>query len=286
MPGRPAGSAPPRDGIDMLEEDWPSMPGVRAAPPTGVRGGAPGWDCGPPGWRSDAAVNLAVEEALVRAGPVRPLLRVWRSGQCVVVGRGQRVEREVNLAACRRDGVPVLRRASGGGTVYHDLGNLNISMAVPGYVPGLGRDLVELVAAAVERLGLAPSIGERGVFVGGCKVSGLAAQLTRSGSLAHATLLVTTPAARVLRFLAPAPASPRPLDSRRAPVRPLRDHDPALGMEAARSAVLAVAASRYGGLSARAPRAAERRWHERLLAERYTDPGWHMTGRPNQALSL
>ncbi|MGE5291150.1 MAG: biotin/lipoate A/B protein ligase family protein [Micromonosporaceae bacterium] len=268
MPGRPAGSASPRDGIDMLEEDWPSVRGVS------------------PGLHSDAVANLAVEEALVRAGPMRPLLRVWRSGQCVVVGRGQRVEREVNLAACSRGGVPVLRRASGGGTVYHDLGNLNISMAVPGYVPWLSRDLIELVAAAIERLGLAPSIGERGVFVGGCKVSGLAAQLTRGGSLAHATLLVTTPAARVLRFLAPAPPSPRPLDSRRVPVRPLRDHNPALGMEAARSAVLAAAASRYGGLLTRAPRAAEQRWLERLLAERYSDPAWHMTGRPKQVLNL
>jgi lipoate-protein ligase A len=59
MPGRPAGSAL-RYGLDVLAEDWPS---------------------------GDAAANLAMEEALVRAGPSRPLLRVWRNSQCVVVGR-------------------------------------------------------------------------------------------------------------------------------------------------------------------------------------------------------
>jgi lipoate---protein ligase len=251
MPGHQAGSAS-RYGLDMLAEDRP------------------------PG---DAAANLAVEEALVRAGPSRPLLRVWRNSQCVVMGRGQRVDREVNMETCSRDGVPVLRRASGGGTVYHDLGNLNISLAAQGYAPGLGGDLAKLVALAVRRLGLAPSISQRGVFVGACKVSGLAAQLTRRGSLAHATMLVTTPAARVDRYLAPAPEDPRPFDSRRAPVRPLCDHDPALNIATARDAVLAAAASRYGPLSPRPLRAVEERWFERLLGERYLDAAWHATGR-------
>ncbi|HUK67942.1 MAG TPA: lipoate--protein ligase family protein [Streptosporangiaceae bacterium] len=230
--------------------------------------------------RTDASANLAMEEALVRARPQRPLLRIWQNTQCVVVGRGQRVEREVNLAACAHGGVAVARRASGGGAVYHDLGNLNISMAVPGYAPGLAGELARLVAAAIERLGLPPSICERGVLVGPEKVSGLAEQVTRSGSLAHATLLVTTPAADVVSYLAPAPHDPRPLDSRRVQVRPLCERRPALDIAAARTAVLAAAASRYGALLPRPPRAAEHRWFERLLIERYRDPAWHLTGRP------
>ncbi len=253
MPGQAASSVPTRDGIDVLAPGEP-------------RAGAP--------------ANLAMEEALVRAGPARPLLRVWQNSESVIVGRGQRVEREVNLVACARGGVPVLRRASGGGTVYHDLGNLNVSMVVPGYAPGLGGELARLVAAAIGRLGLTPAIRERGVLVGGAKVSGLAVQVTRTGSLAHATLLVTTPAARVFAYLAPAPHDPHPLDSRRVQVRPLCDHHPALDIAAAAAAVLAAAESRYGPLLPRPPNAAEHRWLERLLIERYQDPGWHLTGRP------
>src|SRR5262249_757521 len=83
----------------------------------------------------DQAANLALEEALARAGTPRPVLRIWQNAACVVIGRAQRPEREVNLAACAANGVPVLRRASGGGTVYQDLGNLNISLAVPGRAP-------------------------------------------------------------------------------------------------------------------------------------------------------
>jgi lipoate-protein ligase A len=229
------------------------------------------------------AANLALEEALVRAVPPRPLLRIWRNGTCVVIGRGQRVSREVNVAACAASGVPVLRRASGGGTVYQDPGNLNISMAVPGWEPGLAGELATLVAGVIGRLGLRASIGGRGVFIGPAKVSGLASQVTRDGTLAHATLLVTTPADRVQAYLAPAAPDRHPLDSHRSPALPLCAHDPALDITACRRAVLAAAASRYGRLSPRPLRPAERRWQARLLAERYRHESWHRTGQPKEA---
>ena len=158
----------------------------------------------------DPAANLALEEALVRAIPPVPLLRIWQNDACVVLGRGQRLHREANVTACAAAGVAVLRRASGGGAVYHDLGNLNITLAVPGWVPGLAGDLAALVAGVLRRLGLAPSTTERGVFAGPVKVSGLASQLTRGATLAHATLLVTTPAARVAGFPCASPAGRSP----------------------------------------------------------------------------
>jgi lipoate---protein ligase len=231
----------------------------------------------------DQAANLALEEALARARPRSPVLRIWQNGSCVVIGRAQRPEREVNLATCAASGVPVLRRASGGGTVYQDLGNLNVSLAAPGRVPGLAAEVAGLVAAVIAGLGLAPRVGERGVFVGPAKVSGLASQLTRDGSLAHATVLVTTPAAQVGAFLAPAPDDPGPTDSRRSPVAALRDLGCDIGVAAARGAVLAEAARRYGPLRRRPRSAAENRWQERLLAERYRIDSWHLTGRTKEA---
>jgi len=228
---------------------------------------------------TDPAANLALEEALVRAIPPAPLLRIWQNEACVVLGRGQRLEREVNVAACAAAGVPVLRRASGGGTVYHDLGNLNITMAVPGRVPGLTGDLAALVAAAARRLGLAPQATERGVFVGAVKLSGLAAQLTRTATLAHATLLVTTPAPRVRAFLALAPPDRHPLDSRRSPVLPLCEMARGISVPTAWGLVLATAAERYGPLVPRGASAAEVCWQERLMAQRYGNGAWHTTGR-------
>ncbi len=143
--------------------------------------------CDPP--RVDPAAHLALEEALVRAVPPAPLLRVWQNEACVVLGRGQRMGREANVAACAASGVPVLRRASGGGTVYRDRGNVNITLAVPGRAAGLAGglagDLAALVAGVLRRLGLVPVVTERGVFAGPGTVSGLASQLTRAATLAH-----------------------------------------------------------------------------------------------------
>jgi len=235
------------------------------------------------GVTSDQAANLALEEALARAGPPSPLLRIWQNESCVVIGRGQRPAREANLAACAAGAVPVLRRASGGGTVFQDLGNLNISLAAPGRAPGLAADLAGLVASVIAGLGLAPRAGERGVFVGSAKVSGLASHVTRDGTLAHATLLVTTPAARVGAFLAPAPAGHHPTDSYRSPVASLRELGCGIGVAGARAAVAAEAARRHGPLRRRAPGAAEKRWWQRLLAERYRIDSWHLTGRTEEA---
>jgi len=227
----------------------------------------------------DPAANLALEEALVRAIPPVPVLRIWQNDTCVVLGRGQRLDREANVAACTAAGVAVLRRASGGGAVYHDLGNLNITVVVPGWVVGLAGDLAALVAGVLRRLGVVPSVTERGVFAGPVKVSGLASQLTRGATLAHATLLVTTPAARVRGFLAPAPPDAHPLDSRRSPVLPLCQMAHGMSVATARSLVLAEAAKRYGPLIPRPVSAAEMGWQKRLLMQRYGNGTWHRTGR-------
>lgn len=226
----------------------------------------------------DPAANLALEEALVRAIPPAPLLRIWQNEACLVLGRGQRLEREANVPACAAAGVPVLRRASGGGTVYHDLGNLNITLAVPGRMLGLAADLAALVAGVLRRLGLVPSATKRGVFTGPVKVSGLASQLTLGATLAHATLLVTTPASRIAALLAPTPPDAHPLDSSRSPVLPLCELACGIGVPAARHLVLAEAAERYGPLSPRPATVAEMGWQERLLALRYASGIWHATG--------
>jgi len=80
---------------------------------------------------TDPIRNLATEEAIVRCRTkdVCPdTLRVWRNDASVVLGCNSIVGNEVDLQACRRMGVNVLRRTSGGGAVYHDLGNLNYSI--------------------------------------------------------------------------------------------------------------------------------------------------------------
>jgi lipoate-protein ligase A len=231
----------------------------------------------------DPADNLAFDEALLRAAPAAPILWIWRNTACVVVGRGQKIEREVKVDVCAGDGVPVLRRASGGGTVFHDPGNLNITLVLPGL--GLSKKpdrpleaLGALMSATVSELGLPPRLGDRGLFVGDSKLCGFAVFRTKTGLLAHSTLLVSTAAERVGRYLTAAPPDPRPLDSHRSQVASLADHGLRKGVTEVTAAVRKAAAGQLGELATRKPSESEREWHRSLRHTRYHYPAWHAEG--------
>lgn len=86
----------------------------------------------------DPFYNLALEEYLFRKIEDKDVFLLWRNRPSVVVGCYQNISQEVNLLQLKQRGVPVVRRMSGGGTVYHDLGNINYSlMRDRGKVSGL-----------------------------------------------------------------------------------------------------------------------------------------------------
>ncbi len=177
------------------------------------------------------AQQLALEQAvlsLVAEGDVPPSLRLWRNGRCVVVGRSQRVEDEVDLPLCGALDVPVLRRASGGGAVYHHPGNLNFSLYLPltgrwTSVRGSQAELSGLLAEALQRrLGVVTEARAGAVFMDGFKVSG-SAQLRRRALLHHGTLLLWSDRldmARLLRAMQPG-YRPRAVPSHPAPTADL-----------------------------------------------------------------
>ncbi|MEN3010329.1 MAG: lipoate--protein ligase family protein [Candidatus Bipolaricaulaceae bacterium] len=179
----------------------------------------------------DPALNLALEEAIldgVRRELVPPTLRVWRNPRCVVVGRGQKPEEEVDLELAQRWRIRVVVRPSGGGTVYHHPGNLLFSLFLP--LTGKWRSVQEsqaelagLLAEALRReFGLSVEVQDGGLFVEGRKISG-SAQLRRGALLHHGTLLLSPdviPMERVLRALQPGYA-PSGVPSRPVPVTDL-----------------------------------------------------------------
>ena len=232
---------------------------------------------------TDPAENLAFDEALLRVAPESPVVWLWRNPVCVVVGRGQRIAREVRIEECARDGVPVLRRASGGGTVFHDPGNLNVTLVLPGPADRPLEALGKVMSAAVDQLGLVPRIGDRGLFVGTAKLCGFAVFRTKTGLLAHSTLLVETSASLVGRYLTSAPPDPRPLDSHRSPVASLAEHGLRPGFPAVEAAVRAAASQVLGTFVPRPPTTMELERQRALLHTRYRYPSWHADGSQRAA---
>ncbi len=253
--------------------------------------------------------NLALEEALARMRGDAPALRLWRNRRCVVLGRFQVAEAEVDGSACRALGVPVYRRFTGGGAVYHDEGNLNVSLVLPRgdplvsparqALPGLYRLLLDPLADALRSLGL-DAAGDRDLRIAGRKLSGVAAWLGQDSVLVHATLLVDADLDTLERVLAGpgAPGNVRWLRtrSRRAEVTSLeREGVPQEELDSVeRRVVKAVAelerqAAQRDGRPARVPAPAEPTGLERqamlaLLGSRYRAPAWHATGEHGEVI--
>ncbi len=245
----------------------------------------------------DAPRNLALDEALGRtAGPV-PTLRLWRNGPCVVLGRFQVAAAEVDARTCRKLGVPVYRRFTGGGAVYHDPGNLNVTIALrrddprlagrteSSGLPGLYRLVLEPLALVARSFGSAAVAAERDLMVGRTKLGGVAAWIGRDALLVHGTLLVDADLLTLESVLA-GPGAPgdrrwERTRSRRSPVTSLareaggtgrRGPDPAT-VDAAVVAAVTHGAGRSGAVTEEEAASADRLWQAR-----YGRPSWHAHG--------
>jgi lipoate-protein ligase A len=152
---------------------------------------------------TDSYLNLTIEEAIptvLGLGRSISTVRFWRNVNTVVVGRSQDILSEVNLEACNKYRTVVVRRFTGGGTVYHDLGNLNYSISLRRAHSLLSDDLhrtVEVLSRGVIQglkiLGLpAEYRPHEGIFVSEKKVSGSASAVKRSFFFNHGTLLISS----------------------------------------------------------------------------------------------
>lgn len=135
-----------------------------------------------------AEQNLALEQSLLEGSDEAILLYV--NERCVVVGRNQVIDAEIDTEFCRRFGIEVVRRQSGGGTVYHDLGNLNYAIICNASQNPLDKEQNAPIVWALQQLGVDAKGGRRGeITVGDAKVSGSASMVRRGRVLFHGTLL-------------------------------------------------------------------------------------------------
>lgn len=135
-----------------------------------------------------AESNLNLEQQLLSG--LEEVVLLYVNDRAVVVGRNQTIEAEVDCAYCQEHNIAVVRRQSGGGTVYHDKGNLNYAIICNSSDRPLDRDYTEPIVWALNRLGIAATTGSRGeITVGDAKISGSSSMIRRGRVLFHGTLL-------------------------------------------------------------------------------------------------
>ncbi|KDR84269.1 hypothetical protein GALMADRAFT_236976 [Galerina marginata CBS 339.88] len=197
---------------------------------------------------SDPYFNLTFEDWLFRHSPASsPLLFIYRDSPCVVIGRNQNPWTEVNFTALR-DGTPFLRRRSGGGTVYHDLGNTNFSIHLPR--TSFDRHATgRLVLRAVRSLGIDARLNERNdICVGPDKVSGSAYKIVNKRAYHHGTMLISTELDTLGDVLRPQKENiqTKGVGSVRSPVCNLQRFDSSLTHEQFTAAVVKQFCEEYG----------------------------------------
>ena len=135
--------------------------------------------------------NLATEKFLLDAVDENScILYLWQNKNTVVIGKNQNPWLECNCTLLNENGVKIARRLSGGGAVYHDLGNLNFTFIAPAENYNLDRQM-QVIKTACKLCGIPAEIsGRNDISVNGRKFSGNAFYNSKGKSYHHGTLLI------------------------------------------------------------------------------------------------
>lgn len=146
--------------------------------------------------------NQALEETLMAAVDAKTcILLLWQNENTVFVGKNQNIWQECWVKNLIMDGGSPARRLSGGGAVYHDLGNLNFTMVMQGENFDLQKQY-EVILTALRRLGVqAKKSGRNDILVDGRKVSGNAYYYSGVRAFQHGTILLHTDKQKMEKYL-------------------------------------------------------------------------------------
>ena len=159
---------------------------------------------------TDPYFNLAAEQYLMDRHPTDPIFMLWRNEASVIIGKNQNAYAELDAEYVREKNIKVVRRLTGGGAVFHDLGNVNFTFILPEQQAIDFARFTEPVIAALRELGMDAQLsGRNDITVDGMKVSGNAACVYNGCTMHHGTLLFSADLSDLAGALKPNPAKIR-----------------------------------------------------------------------------
>lgn len=179
---------------------------------------------------NDPYFNMALEEFLItQTDDDSEWFMLWQNSPAVIVGRHQNTHEEVNESFIEESGIKVVRRMSGGGAVYHDLGNLNFTFVVKSSDDRSFARYAQPVLKALHKLGVEAQVsGRNDLTIAGRKFSGNAQFIGKNRLLHHGTLLFATDLDMMQKVLTvdPAKIASKGVKSVRSRVTNIADHLP------------------------------------------------------------
>ena len=197
----------------------------------------------------DPHYNLAVEEYLLESvEPGQCVLYLWQNRNTVVIGRNQNPWKECRTTLLEQEGGHLARRLSGGGAVFHDLGNLNFTFLVCLEDYSVPRQM-EVIRSAVASLGIPAEVsGRNDILARGRKFSGNAFYKNGRQAYHHGTLLVAADMEKLGRYLHPSRAKlkAKGVESVRSRVVNLQELNPAVTVDSLKKALKEAFSNVYG----------------------------------------
>ena len=143
---------------------------------------------------TDPYFNLATEEYVLKEIADDSFM-LWRNAPSIIVGKHQNTLAEINVDYVKKNNIPVVRRLSGGGAVFHDLGNVNFTFIQTGKSEMLVdfRKFTQPILDVLLKLGIGARFeGRNDLTIGGKKFSGNAEHIWKHRVLHHGTLLFSS----------------------------------------------------------------------------------------------
>lgn len=232
--------------------------------------------------QSDPYKNLALEEYLLwNVEKDECILYLWQNRHTVVIGINQNPWKECHVKELEQNGGFLARRMSGGGAVFHDLGNLNFTFLVREKDYNVDRQL-DVIIRAVGKLGIhAEKSGRNDILTDGKKFSGNAFYNSRGHCYHHGTLLVDVDMSNLSQYLnvSQAKLQSKGVESVRSRVVNLKDLAPGMTIETLQNALIEAFGEVYGGMPEILPEVRLKQKEVDFYEEKYASWEWRLGRR-------